>query len=40
MIFAISMDYTVFLLARPRNTGSRSVTPDAQWSTGWPIPAG
>ena len=37
MIFAISMDYTVFLLPRRRSTGTaRAATPSRRWSAAWP----
>ena len=40
MIFAISMDYTVFLLARARrSTGTAPATPRRRWSAASPTPA-
>ena len=40
MIFAISMDYTVFLLSSaPRSTGTAPATPRTRWSAVSPTPA-
>ena len=35
MIFAISMDYTVFLLASAREHWDRHTTRAQPWSAGW-----
>ena len=40
MIFAISMDYTVFLLSAPRSTGTTATTRARRWSGASPIRAG
>ena len=40
MIFAIAMDYTVFLLSSAREHWERPATPRRRWSAGWPTPAG
>ena len=39
MIFAISMDYTMFLLSSAKEHWDHSHTPRTRWSTGWRTPA-